>query len=429
MELILICVAAMVLGVLIGLLPSLPVFLGPLLMLPFAQHISLEAMLMVWILTIIGSQYFGSVAVITTNIPGEENTLIYMRDLKGLSVMDKIGLLRHTALGSLLAGLISAAIIFVSFHLLKIRDSTLFSTAWMQALVFSTLLISFIVIEKKQWWAAIALMGVGLILGAHNNYSLPSWWINVQSAFDDKTLFMMTLGLIIVPGMLDRYNLSETITHLGEATRTKFPWFNATIASLVGFIAGMIPGPSAYTGSYAAYQLSSDPKTRIIAAESANNSAVIASALPFLLTAIPLNQNTLLLLAALELNSIEINHAIWNTGSLGISLLDELLLAIVVSSVVYYYLSVNFIGLYVKLVELFHKRSLTLLSILVTLMCVIDINTSNTDTVSYMLLTLFFSSVGLALRKFKINPLPLLFAVIIGDRLVWSYIQVYRIYF
>jgi putative tricarboxylic transport membrane protein len=429
MELILICIAAMALGVLIGLLPSLPVFLGPLLMLPFAQHISTEAMLLVWMLTIIGSQYFGSVAVITTKIPGEENTLIYLRDLDNLTLMEKVGLLRHTALGSLIAGLLSAAILYMAFYVLKIKDSNLFSMAWMQALVFSTLLLSFIIMEFRKWWAAVALMAVGLVLSTKNNYALPSWWITVQSMFDDKTLFMMTLGLVIIPGALDRFDLSESITSIKEHTQMKFPWVSAIVASIVGFIAGLVPGPSAYTGSYAAYQISRDPKIKIIAAEAANNSAVIASALPFLLTAIPLNQNTLLLLAALELNGVEINHAIWGTGSLGMTLMGEILLAIVASSVIYYFLAVNFIRYYVKVIELFHKRGLILLTSLLLLMCAVDINTSNVDTLSYIALTGFFTVVGLGLRKLKINSLPFLFAIIIGDRLVWSFIQVYRIYF
>lgn len=429
MELILICIAAMALGVLIGLLPALPVFLGPLLMLPFAQYISLEAMLLVWILTIIGSQYFGSVAVITTGIPGEENTLVYMRDLKSMSVSQRVALLRETALGSLIAGLISAAAIYAAFHIISTDVSEIFSMAWVQAAVFSTLLVSFLIMERRHWWAAVILIAVGLILGTKNNYVLPSWWLLVQSLFDGKTLFMMTLGLIIIPGILDKHQFEKPLESFPEYLRLPFPWLQSIIASIVGFVAGLIPGPSAYTGSYAAYQLSKDSRTRIINSESANNSAVIASALPFILTTIPLNQNTLLLSAALSVNNIEINHAIWNIGSLGISLLNEVLIAIVASSLIYYFLSVNFIGLYVKIMELFHRRGMLLLSSLIVLMCAVDIYTSYSDISEYLVLTGFFTAIGLALSKLKANPLPFLFAMIIGDRLIWSYIQLYRIYF
>lgn len=419
--------AAIFVGILVGLLPSLPVFLAPLLMLPFAYSISTEAMLMVWMLSVIGSQFFGSVAVITTRIPGEENTLVYINDLDRLTASEKIALIRDTAFGSMIAGLISAMVLFVGFHTVSV-DVGFFSKAWVQGLVYSVLLVSFVLTDRARWAWSLLLMAVGVILSTKNNYALPSWWIDIQSLFADKTLFMMTLGLLIVPSLWDKVNPGDQTITASPKTMKSRPWAASVAGSVIGFVAGLIPGPSAYTGSFVAYRFFSNIKNKIVSAEAANNSAVIATALPFLLTAIPINQNTLLLGAALDLNRVEINHAIWQMGSFGLTLIDQLIVAVAASSVLFYYLSTHFISAYVKVIHFFHDRAAWVLATILGAMCVLDVNTSNSDVINYAVLTGVFSLIGLALHRYRINPLPFLFACIIGDRMVWCFLQLWRIY-
>jgi len=428
MEIILLySLAAVLTGILVGLLPSLPVFLAPLLMLPFAQLISTEAMLMVWMLSVIGSQFFGSVAVITTRIPGEENTLVYINDLDRLTTTEKIQLIKDTAFGSALAGVMSAVILWVCFYSVSV-DTGIFSRAWVQALVYSLLLISFVLMDRTKWLWSIVLMALGLVLSTKNNYVLPSWWMDIQYLFNEKTLFMMTLGLLIVPHVVQKIAPSNTIIDQNPVSTGHRPWWSSVTGSMVGFVSGLIPGPSAYTASFVAYNCFKKIKDRIVSAESANNAAVIATALPFLLTAIPINQNTLLLASALELNRVEINHAIWQTGSFGLSLIDQLIVAVAISSVMFYYLSTHFISVYVRVIQFFHSRAPWVLLVILLGMCVLDVNTSNSDIISYVALTVFFSGMGLLLHKFQINALPFLFACIIGDRVVWCFIQLSRIY-
>lgn len=419
----------MALGILIGLLPSLPVFLAPLLMLPFAQAISTEAMLMVWMLSLIGSQYFGSVAVITTRIPGEETSLIYIKDLDSLSVKDKIDLIQQTAFGSMVAGLIAAALLYICFHWLKFVNSGVFAMAWVQALVYSLLLICFAVMEKSKWFWAVILTAVGIVLSTKNNDVLPAWWQNIQYWFDDKTPFLLTLGLLIVPGLLEKYQAPVNVISVNPGHNHQRPWLPAIVGSFTGFVAGLIPGPAAYTGSFTAYNLFKKIKDRIVSAESANNSALIAQAVTLFLTAIPISQNTLLLSAAMDVNSVEINRAIWEVGSFGIAIVDQIIAAVVVSSILYYFLSTHFISAYVKIIEFFHHRKTWILFLILAGMCLLDVNTSNTDPVGYTLLLGFFSLVGLTLQRYRISPMPLLFACLLGDKAVWAFIQIFQIYF
>jgi putative tricarboxylic transport membrane protein len=430
MELIFFVVIATILGIMIGLLPALPVFLAPMLILPFAQQISVEVMIMAWMLAMLGAQYFGSVAVITTRIPGEDNTLVYIRDLDGMTSLERIKLIRSTAMGSLVAGFVGAAILYVFFHWTPLENPAFFSLSWVQLLVYSSVIISFTIAEKQRWWAALLLGLIGVLLSTNNNYSIPTWWIEIQEIFDNTTMFMMTLGLVIIPHCMSQYDIKDKIQEYQIKVKEKFPWLLALRSSAIGFAAGMIPGPSSYIGTYIAYNLTSgNSKTRIIAAETANNSAAIATALPFFLTAIPINQATLLLLASLELNQVEINQVIWQTASTGLNLLDQLIITIMLCSVVYYVLATNFIKFYVSVIEFFHKKISLVLITLIISMCVVDIVTSGVNAMTYVLFTIVFSLTGLLLHKFMINPIPFLFGIIVGDRLVWSVLQTSKIYF
>jgi putative tricarboxylic transport membrane protein len=430
MEVILFSIGALLLGVMIGLLPSLPVFLAPMLILPFAQQISPEAMIMTWMLALLGSQYFGSVAAITTRIPGEDNTLIYINDIKNLSVVEKINLIRGTALGSLIAGLIGVSLLYVLFHWLHLGNMSFFSLSWVQLLIYSSVIVSFVIAEKKHWWTAILLSAIGILIGTNNNYSIPSWWITTQRIFDDTTIFMIMLGLVIIPHCFESYDLGDRIQNYKTNIKEKFPWATSLKSSFVGFLAGMIPGPSTYIGAYAGYSLArGDSKTRIIAAETANNSAAVATALPFFLTAIPINQATMLLVAAFELKQVNITEVIWQESVMGVSVLDQLLLAIVASSIIFYFLSTNFIKLYVGVIEFFHKKISLVLIALISAMCLADISISGINHLTYLTFLAIFSTLGLILRRYNVNAIPLLFGLIVGDRLVWSFLQFTNIYF
>ena len=81
MELVLIlAVAGIIVGILVGLLPVLPIYFGPFVLYYFLPYIELEHMLVFWTSVLIGSQYFGSITTITTGIPGEASSIVYLND-------------------------------------------------------------------------------------------------------------------------------------------------------------------------------------------------------------------------------------------------------------------------------------------------------------------------------------------------------------
>lgn len=428
MELLLFSSLAIIVGIMVGLLPALPTFAAPLIILPFAAHMPAESIIMIWILALVTATFFSSVAVITTQIPGEENALIYLNDLNGLTIGEKLHLIKSTAMGSLIAGLISAIIMFFLFHVFW-RDITgVFSLAWVQALVYGILLAITVELNHKKWFTALLLIVVGLLLSTKNNYAIPSWWIWMQHLFVDKTLFSMTVALLIIPSLLDRSNKIEAF-HTRDETKEPFPWWVSLRSSVIGFFVGIIPGPATYTSSYIAYLTTRGKKNKIIAAETANNAGGLGSTLPLIMATIPTNQNALLILTALEVKLIEMNQVIWERGSWGFSIIDQVLLAIVITSVLCYFLSTNFLGFYVKIIEFFNKNNRWMMALIIIGLCAVDIQASDVNPVNYIILTTMFTGIGLWLRKRNVNPMPLIFSIIIGDKIVWSFIQLFKIYF
>jgi putative tricarboxylic transport membrane protein len=278
--------------------------------------------------------------------------------------------------------------------------------------------------------AAILLIVIGILLSTKNNFAIPSWWIDIQYMFVDKTLFAIIVALFIIPNLFGSANTTaNSSTIIGQEVKEPFPWWLSIKSSIVGFFAGVIPGPGTYTSSFIAYLMASDKKHKVIAAETANNAGGLGGTLPLLIAAIPTNQNSLLILNAMEIKLLEINQLIWETGTWGLAIIDQVLLAIIATSVACYFLSTNFLKFYSKVIEFFNQHNAWVIIPLVVGLCLIDIQASNVNPINYAILIMLFSGVGLMLKKYNINPIPLVFCLIIGDKIVWSFVQVFIIYF
>jgi TctA family transporter len=120
--LILIILAGIFVGIVTGLLPALPVYIGPFILYYFHNSLSLEYLLIFWLVVVSGSQFFGSVATITTKIPGEESALVYLKDLDYLTLDERRALLYQTAVGSLIAGIASTVFLYVALQYVNLDN-------------------------------------------------------------------------------------------------------------------------------------------------------------------------------------------------------------------------------------------------------------------------------------------------------------------
>lgn len=430
-ELIFTIISGILIGILTGLLPALPVYTGPFLLYYFSPGLPLEYLMIFWLAVVSGSQFFGSVATITTKIPGEESSSLYLKDIDLLSLSKKNMLLYDTALGSFVAGMISLLFVWTVLNFLNIGNVPYLSSINFQIVCYTLALVSFSFFNKNIL-VTVFLVILGLILSPNSNYSLPDYWFTVSSIFQGYTFYMVVLGMIIIPEVFFNDNYFLTKQDQMKAVRSKiYSIWQGVKSSVIGLFAGLIPGPSAFLAALAAYKTAGkDPYKKIVAAETANNASVITCALPLLMIALPINQNTIIFSNVMDIRSVNIVEAIWQPSFVSIlSVLDLTMISLSVCMIIYFWLSTHLINFYVNVIELVHSKLKFIMIAIITALIALDVSTADITVSNYIMLLSFFTLFGIALKKFKINSLPMLFAIILGDKIIWLYTQFYMINF
>ncbi len=427
-ELILLALAGIGVGIFTGLLPALPVFTGPFLLYYFHSDFPLEHLLVFWLAVVSGSQFFGSVAVITTRIPGEESSAIYLRDLDTLSLNQKNKLLYNTATGSYLAGMFAVVLMWLVIKYMNYDILPTIMSVNFQIVVYTLALASFFFVNRSIAWT-IGLITLGIVIGPRNNYALPDLWYQIQEVFQGYTFYMVILGTILLPEIF--FNEKS---HVGGgkyvSISDKFKWLSGIKNSVIGSLSGLIPGPSASLGATYAYRLAGKKiEDKIIAAETANNASVLTVALPLLLLALPININTMIMSNLMDIKSIDLPIEMMEMSSVfqSISIIEVVLYSLPIILTIYYILSTHLIDWYIGIIHALHHKIKLVLALIVVLLIGVDLYASEITFDRYLILLSFFSVIGYVLKRYNINPIVLLFSIILSDKLIWLYIQMFII--
>jgi len=419
-------------GVMSGLLPALPTYTAPFLLYQMHSGMKIEEMLVFWLTAYFGSQFFGSIATITTHIPGEESALIYLDDLKDFSLTEKNHLLYDTALSSWFAATASVILVWIFISFITIDDIIWIQSSIAQFLIFGTLVLSFILLSKKKW-VTFAIVLFGLSLAPKNNYALPPLWYDWQWLFHGYTFYLIILGTLVIPMLFD-YDVNHD--HDDDKFKVKpsrlFAWADTVKASALGFVCGLVPGPSASIGSISAYRtIGKNKKQKIIAAEAANNSAIIASLIPFMVMMLPINAGAIIMPSIMDMQGLEMAEVVLEESSYlsDVRVIDFVLGLMLGITVLYYFLATKLIDFYVTVIKLLHGKIKLVLVSIVGLLVYIDITNAEITPLHYAGLLVFFTLIGLYLKKKDISAVPLMFTVLLGDKLIWASIATFNLYF
>ena len=430
-ELLITILAGIFVGIFTGLLPALPVFTGPFLLYYFYGDASLEYLIVFWLSVVSGSQFFGSVAVITTKIPGEESSAIYLNDLNKFSLWEKNKLLYNTALGSYIAGLFGIATIWLAMTYMNYDILPTLMSVNLQIVIYTLALASFFFVNKDWRWT-IGLMCLGILIGPRNNYALNDYWYQLQELFQGYTFYMVILGTILIPQVFTSNSYFNVKQQKFEAIRLKFEWLASVKNSVIGCLSGLIPGPSASLGATYAYNLAGKKADdKIVAAETANNASVITVAIPLFLLALPININRMIMSNLMDIKSIDIPIEIMEMSNVfpSLTIIEVVLASLLFALTIYYLLSTRLIDWYVKIIQLLHYKIKLILIVVLALLIGVDLYSSEITWERYLILLSVFTVIGYILKKYKVNPIVLLFSIILSDKLIWLYIQMFTINF
>ena len=94
-----------------------------------------------------------------------------------------------------------------------------------------------------------------------------------------------------------------------------------------------------------------------------------------------------------------------------------------------YVLAVRFISVYTTFLKFVQNKILSIQVILVLALVIADIWMSEAQLTTYIPMMCATICLGCLLKFKRINPIPLVFAMLLGDTLIWTYLQTYYIIF
>jgi putative tricarboxylic transport membrane protein len=242
-------------------------------------------------------------------------------------------------------------------------------------------------------------------------------------------------GIELVPVIMGVYGVAEvlllaeegiaktqiTSVKLRELLPTPTEWRRSAMpiarGSVIGFLTGLVPGPAAVLSTFIAYtvekRMSRTPEKfgtgmieGVAGPEAANNGATAGAMVPLLSLGIPFSPATAILLGALVVHGLQ-------PGPLMISQRPEVFWGFVASmyigNLMLLILNLPLVGVFVTVLRLPQH----LLATLVLLLCLVGAFSLSNSFLDLWVLVIF-GVFGYALRKLKVDPSPMVVALVLG---------------
>ena len=431
------CFAGVLIGTVVGVLPGIGPIGAMALLLPVTYTMTPAGALIMLAGIYYGSMYGGSTTSILLNVPGEVSSIITTLDGYEMARRGRAGAaLFVAAIGSFVAG--SIGILGLAFMAPVLASSALrfgppefFALCILGLLVLSRLTGSSLVRA-----AVMVALGLGLsTVGMEPMSGVTRFTFGSLELSQGLELVPIAIGLFGVADLLSSAHDKLTVerplpVRMRELLPTKLEWKRSQWpiirGSVMGFLFGLIPGPTAMIATFSSYalerKLSKHPEEfghgaieGVAGPESANNGAAQGAFIPLLALGIPFAPASAMLLTALLIHGAQ-------TGPLLMVNNPEIFWGVTssmyVGNVMLLLLNLPLIGIFVSLLRL----PMYLISSLVALLCLVG-----TYAISNSLLDLWVllasGIAGYVLRQLKFEPAILLMALALGPILERSFLQ------
>jgi putative tricarboxylic transport membrane protein len=378
-----------------------------------------------------GGMYGGSTTSILVNVPGEAASVVTTLDGYKMTQKGRAGAaLSIAAIGSFVAGTIGMVLLTMlapplAKMALKFGPPEYFAIVLVGLLVLSrltntSLIRSYLLIALG---IVLSLIGIDQMSGSLRLVFDSPWLID---GLDFVPIIMGLYGMSEVLGALEQtyqkpakadLSMKKLLPSKTEIKRSTGPIVRG---SLLGFIMGLLPGPSNILSTYASYglekKLSKHPEEfgkgaieGVAGPESANNGASTGALVPLLSLGVPFSPLPAILLSAFMIQGI-------TPGPLMIKehapLFWALIASMYIGNVMLLVLNLPLVGLFAKIAHLSSK----VLMPIVMMFCIIgaySVRSSMFDVIVLMI----FGVLGYLLRKAKMEPSPLVLGLLLGPTL------------
>ncbi|MGB9699267.1 MAG: tripartite tricarboxylate transporter permease [Thermodesulfobacteriota bacterium] len=430
-----------IMGTITGVLPGL----GPLgamaILLSFTLKMDATGAMILFAGIYYGAMYGGSTTSILLNIPGEAASVVTCIDGYEMTKKGRAGAaLTVSAIGSFIAGTVSIfglmiATAFLADIALRFGPAEFFAIGACGLLLLVRLTRGSILQALIMIFLGIALSTVGFdFLTGSERFTLGI--SQLGQGIDFLPVAMGIFGIAEVLLNLEQQELAVPIQKIRwrdllptttEWKRSFLPFFRG---SFLGFIIGLIPGPSPVIATFVSYitekRFSKNPEEfgqgaieGVAGPESANNSAVGGAYVPLFALGIPFTPAMAMVLGTLMLHGLTPGPNLIKNKP---DLFWTVIASMYIGNFMLLILNLPLVNLFVRILMVPRH----ILMPIIVLICIIGVYSVNSSTLDLFLLALF-GYIGYVLRKHGFQPAPLILAMVIGPMLETSLRQALHI--
>jgi putative tricarboxylic transport membrane protein len=423
---LLLCLAGVALGTLVGVLPGLGPVATIALLLPVTFALPPAGALIMLAGIYYGAQYGSSTTAILLRVPGEASGVVTAQEGHELARRGRAGpALGIAALASLVGGVIAAAVLALLLLPLA-RLAVAFGPAETAALMLLGIAAA-VALSSAPLAAAWALAAFGALLGLVGTDvagGRPRFTFGVPELADGIGFIPLAMGLFGVAELIRAFEgggAARRVLPVGSPWPGRADIAGATGPALrggvIGSAIGLLPGGSTLLAALAAQAAERGLFRRrgrwgegemagVAAPESANNAAAQSSFAPLLALGLPANAVMAVLAGAMFLQGVAPGPAV-------VAQRPELVGAIIVSmllgNAMLVALNLPFVGLWAAVLRL----PMRLLAAVVMVVSCAGLWAS-TGSVFDLWLLLAFSLLGWALLRARLDPTPLLIGFVLA---------------
>lgn len=418
-------------GTAIGVLPGLGPVAGIAMIMPVTYALGPTAGLIMMAGIFYGAMYGGSTTAILINMPGESASVMTAVDGYKLTQKGRAGaVLCIVAVGSFIGGTVSVLGVMLFAPVLA-KLGILFGPAEFFALIGGGLLL-LSRISGGTFAGGIFPMALGLMLSTIGQETVTAenrFTFGVPDLAQGVSLVALVVGLY---GLAEIMSVVEDLDSQPEPRSVRLrdmlptpeewrrSWAPFGRGTVLGFLFGLLPGPSATLASFASYRLEKSVSRYkneigegaiegVAGPETANNAAATSSMVPLLALGIPFNAVTALMLSAMMVHGVQPGPLLITTNP---QIFWGVIASMYVGNVMLLILNVPLIGLWVSLLRIPKHIFLPLILLLAT---VGSYSVRNSMIDVYMLL--FVGVIGYVLRKFDFKLAPLVVGLVLGPEI------------
>ena len=418
------------LGTIIGALPGLGPSNGVAIMIPLTFTLGLDATAALVLLTSIyyGAMYGGRISSILLNIPGDEPAL--MTTLDGYP-MAKQGRAGDALVISGVASFVGALLATIGLAFLAPMLSRI-AYQFGPAEYFALYLLAFSTLggisSNNQAKAALAsCFGLMIaMIGLDPNSGMPRLTGGNLHLMDGVDFLVAIVGLFAVSEVFFFIESHGKSGALGvKLDKVTVPWrdlwdtkWTMLRSSVLGFIAGVLPGAGASLGSFLTYMMEKSiagdkggfgkgAVKGVAAPEAGNNAAAGGALVPMLTLGVPGSGTTAVLLAVLMTLNITPGPTLFTDRP---DVVWGLIASLLISNFVLLAMNVPMVKIFVKILQV----PPAVLMPGVTMISFVGIY-SLTGSYFDLLLVVAFGVMGYVLRKLDIPTVPVIMGILLGN--------------